>query len=51
MDYEAEKFYCEECEAEFEIIHEEINTVGFCPFCGSLLKEKDRDLERDFDDE
>ena len=35
---------CEECEAEFTILHGELDTPTFCPFCAA-------DLEIDLDEE
>jgi len=29
---------CEECEAEFEVLHDQETQPEFCPFCGDKLK-------------
>jgi hypothetical protein len=28
---------CQECEAEFEVVHEILAEVEYCPFCGERL--------------
>ena len=40
------EFLCTECEAEFEIVHDESSPPEFCPFCGDKLS-----FEDDFEDE
>jgi len=43
---------CEECYAEFVILHEENKEVEFCPFCGAELNneeiDEDENNENDF---
>jgi rRNA maturation endonuclease Nob1 len=42
---------CSECEAEFQVIHDNITDPEFCPFCGSKLRyEDDGDWYDDDDD-
>lgn len=40
---------CGECESEFKIISESLDTAGFCPFCGYELD--DLIEEDEWDDE
>lgn len=42
---------CQECEAEFEVIHDSIVQPDFCPFCGSKLEYDDEDLFGEDDEE
>lgn len=48
-------FTCEECEADFEIIHEGTEKVAYCPFCGELISQPSTDddnseeIEEDYD--
>ena len=43
---------CEECEAEFEILHDSDAHPEFCPFCGDKLKyELDEDTWEDETDD
>lgn len=46
------EFSCTECEAEFSIEHDGIDTPMFCPFCSARLNYDDTDLDEDdwFDD-
>lgn len=46
------EFTCTECEAEFSIEHDGIDTPMFCPFCSARLNYDDTDLDEDewFDD-
>jgi hypothetical protein len=39
---------CQECEAEFEITHDNISEPEFCPFCAAKLRYEDND---DLDDD
>ena len=42
---------CSECEAEFQVIHDNITDPEFCPFCGSKLRyDDDGDWYDDDDD-
>ena len=45
------KFLCQDCEAEFTIEHDGIDTVMFCPFCASRLNYDDTGIDEDWDDE
>ena len=45
------EFTCQDCEAEFTIEHDGIDTVMFCPFCASRLSYDDKDLEEGWEDE
>jgi uncharacterized paraquat-inducible protein A len=38
---------CQECEAEFEIIHDSIGEPEFCPFCSAKLVYDDEGLEEE----
>ena len=40
----------EECEAEFEVIHDSVNEPEYCPFCSSKLTKKE-DYEEEYEDE
>ena len=39
------EYYCEECEAEFRIIHDEVNEPSHCPFCSAALDLRELDDE------
>ena len=39
------EFYCEECEAEFQIIHDSISEPEFCPFCAAKMHYDDENLD------
>jgi len=42
---------CQECEAEFTIEHDNIDAPTFCPFCASLLRVDEDDIdEEDWDE-
>lgn len=46
------EFICQECEAEFTVEYDGIDTPGFCPFCGEKLRTEKTlysDLEEDED--
>jgi len=45
------EFTCQDCEAEFTIEHDGIDTVMFCPFCASRLRYDDKDLDEDWEDD
>ena len=32
---------CSECEADFQVVHDNITDPEFCPFCGSKLRYED----------
>lgn len=32
-----ERFFCEACEQDFEILAEDDKKVEYCPFCGEIL--------------
>ena len=36
---------CQECEAEFEIVHDSVSEPEFCPFCGFKLIYDDESVE------
>ena len=38
---------CQECEAEFEVVHDTVSEPEFCPFCGSKLRYDDKGYEED----
>ena len=42
---------CQECEAEFEIIHDSIGEPEFCPFCAAKLRYDDEHLQEDDGDD
>jgi len=42
---------CEECEAEFTVLHGELDQPTFCPFCAADLEiDLDEDTEWEVDD-
>jgi rRNA maturation endonuclease Nob1 len=41
-------YLCEQCDAEYQVIHREKDPVSFCPFCGW---QKDLDEETEEDEE
>jgi predicted RNA-binding Zn-ribbon protein involved in translation (DUF1610 family) len=42
---------CTNCEAEFQVVHDEVDSPEYCPFCGDKMRyETDNDL-KDLDDE
>jgi predicted RNA-binding Zn-ribbon protein involved in translation (DUF1610 family) len=42
---------CTNCEAEFQVVHDEVDSPEYCPFCGDKMRyENDNDLE-DLDEE
>jgi rRNA maturation endonuclease Nob1 len=41
---------CSECEADFQVVHDNITDPEFCPFCGSKLRFDDPD-DSWYDDE
>ena len=46
------EFICSECEAEFTIEYDGIDTVMFCPFCASRLRYDDENnLDADWNEE
>jgi len=38
---------CQECEAEFDIVHDSVSEPEFCPFCGNKLRYDDKDIEEE----
>jgi len=38
---------CQECEAEFEIVHDSVSEPEFCTLCATKLIYDDKDLEED----
>jgi DNA-directed RNA polymerase subunit RPC12/RpoP len=40
---------CQECEAEFEIVHDSVSEPEFCPFCSTKLVYDDKDIDEDED--
>ena len=47
------QFMCLSCEAEFQLIHDEIDDPQYCPFCGTMLSEAEdtRDDEDKYEDD
>lgn len=47
------QFLCEQCDAEYEILHREPEKPSFCPFCGwqVLVDEESDNNDHDWDDE
>ena len=43
------EFECQECGAEFNVQHEEINDPEYCPFCGEKLS-YDEEVDEDWDE-
>lgn len=42
---------CEECEAEFTVLHGELDSPNFCPFCSAEIISLEDELEDlDWDD-
>jgi uncharacterized paraquat-inducible protein A len=45
-------FLCEQCDAEYQLIHREKEQPSFCPFCGWQTQEEDEEEDDDlWDDE
>jgi len=44
------EYTCEECDAEFNVEHDFIASVEFCPFCGNKMQYDDSDLDEDWDE-
>ena len=45
-------FVCEQCDAQYQLIHRELDSPSFCPFCGWQKMEEDEDEEENiWDDE
>ena len=44
---------CQECESNFDVQHESVERVEYCPFCGEWLEdqEPEEEWEEDLDDE
>ncbi len=38
---------CLECEAEFQVVHDEVGEPEFCPFCGEKMRYEDSNLDED----
>jgi predicted nucleic acid-binding Zn ribbon protein len=38
---------CQECEAEFEVVHDSVSAPEFCPFCSAKLRYDDEGLEEE----
>ena len=45
------EFLCEQCDAEYEILHREKEKASFCPFCGWQQPEEDEEEDNSWDDE
>ena len=45
------EYICQECDAEFSIEHEGIDTPMFCPFCSTRLSYDDKDLDEDWEND
>ena len=44
------EFVCSECETEFTVEHDGVDTPSFCTFCGEKLR-LDKSLYTDWEDE
>lgn len=45
-------YLCNECGAEFDIIHHEKTEIDFCPFCGEeFIPNFDEDIEYEEEEE
>lgn len=44
-------FFCEECEAEFQVQGDSLDGPSYCPYCGTLLAFEKADEEEDWDDQ
>jgi ribosomal protein S27E len=42
---------CLECEEEFRVMTESLDSVVFCPLCGTELEEPEVEEDEDFDSE
>ena len=40
---------CQECEAEYEIVHDSVSDPEYCPFCASKLIIEDDLIDEDED--
>lgn len=45
------EYKCYDCEAEFDVTHDEIIPPEFCPFCGEKLTYDDKDLDEWFEED
>ena len=45
------EFLCEQCDAEYEILHREKEKPSFCPFCGWQHPDEDDEEDNTWDDE
>ena len=45
----SKEIICSACEAEFQVVHDEVDDPEFCPFCGEKMRYEDSDS--DWDDE
>lgn len=45
------EFLCIECDAEFTIEYDGIDTPLFCPFCSTRLNYDDSEIEEDWEDD
>ena len=45
------KITCDNCEIEYEIVHESDDEAIYCPFCGELNLPEETDEGHEFDDE
>jgi DNA-directed RNA polymerase subunit RPC12/RpoP len=39
---------CTNCEAEFQVVHDEVDSPEYCPFCGDKIRYDD-DEDEDID--
>ena len=42
-------YLCEECEAEFDVVHDQLDNPEYCPFCSFRLVTDDDEDEEDED--
>jgi rubrerythrin len=44
------EFVCDECETEFEVLHDKETAPEFCPFCGDKLTYEE-EIEEEWEEE
>jgi rRNA maturation endonuclease Nob1 len=40
---------CTNCEAEFQVVHDGVDSPEFCPFCGDKMRYDDSDFDESLD--
>jgi hypothetical protein len=40
---------CTNCEAEFQVVYDGVDSPEFCPFCGDKMRYDDSDLDESLD--